>query len=38
MEKADLTETPDGEWVWKPFNLHEVFGINNKTTCVDRAL
>jgi hypothetical protein len=31
LENADESEIEDGEWVWKPFNLHEVLGISKST-------
>lgn len=32
LENAERSETPDGEWIWKPFNLHELLGISRSTT------
>jgi len=32
LEKADYSETPDGEWIWKPFNLRELLGISRSTS------
>lgn len=31
IEKADAQTISDGEWIWKPFNLHEVIGISQST-------